>query len=642
MKAFIWFCLLLSPVAWAQPETGKVEKLSFNFEQVEIAKLVALVGEHTGKGFVVDESVTGRVTVITGEPIPTAQAFQVLVRVLEGSGYTLVERDGLYHVRPLEGEDPLEAPVVGADAPLDQVGLVTRIMALQHIRANDVLPLLSPMVRLAEQGSLAAFAPTNHLIVTDTASNIHRIEALLAELDRPEQSDQLTVITLQHASAAELASQISQALAGAEGAGAQMTRRMQQVVNGRGAVPLGFTLVAAEQANALIVSAGPLQLKQIQDMVAKLDVPPESMAAGRLQAVFLNYLSAEAAAKQLTALLEKRKTDDRSEQVAVEADTTNNAVLVDAGPLAFASVKQLLEQIDRPPQQVLVEVMIVEVAQNQSLELGVEWSAIDGSGENGSNTVIGRSRPGETDSLSRLVQESVFPQGLTFGLSRGTLELADGTVVPRVPFLLQALDQDRDVDILSHVPLRTQNNAEATVSVVQNIPILTSVIEGGSGDNRDVIQNIERLDVGIKMKVTPQVNPNREVTLKLNPSIEAIIQQSTDGTPLTPTIARREVESTLTLPDRSTVVISGLMREDTIQEERKVPILGDIPLLGFFFRSTVDRKEKTNLLIFVTPYIVTEMAENEEATLRWQNQTGLTPPASPEAELPVLPEPDTP
>lgn len=624
MKICTLCLLLVISVLHAQDETLE-PYVNFNFEQVELGNFIGLVGQQTGKRFAMDTTVTGRVSVITREKIPQKEVFPLFVAVLEGSAYTVVERDGTYHVRKLLGEDPLEAPVVGADQPLTGVGLITRVIKLEYIRATDLKPLLEPMVRQAKQGSLSAFAPTNHLIVTDTASNLKRIEKLIAELDRPGQSTNLSVIPLKFASARELAEQISRALTGAESSGRQITRSMQAVVAGAGNVPADFTLVAAEQANSLIVSAGPLQLKQIQDMVAQLDVPADSLASGRLRAVFLNYLDAEAAATQLTALLAQRKDQDPRDSIAVQADIANNAILVDANAMAFASVKELLEQIDRPQQQVMVEVMIVEVAQNDALELGVEWSAIDQSND-GQTTVIGRSRPEEVDSIEQLLSQGIFSQGLTFGLARGTITLPNGTEVARLPFLLQALEGKRDVNILSHIPLRTQNNTEATVSVVNNIPILESVIEGGTGDNRDVIQNIERIDVGIKLTIKPQVNPNKEITLQLNPSIEAIIQQSSEGIALTPTIARREVKNTLTMPNGATVVISGLMREDIVKEVNKVPILGSIPIIGFFFRNTVDRKEKTNLLIFVTPYIVTDEVENEAMTDRWRTRTGLETP----------------
>ena len=625
----VWLTLSLCGVSAQQTEP----QVNFNFEQVELANLVSLVGAQTGKRFVLDTELTGRVSVITSEMIPQSEVFPLFIQVLEGSGYTVVDLDGVFHIRALTGDDPLQAPVVGAEEPLEGVGLITRVIKLEHVRAVDVRPLLEPMVRLAENGSLSAFAPTNHLVITDTASNIQRVEDLLAEIDQKGQSTQLTVIPLKHASARDLSDQISAALRGAESANAQVSRRVRQVVAGGGTVAADFTLIAADQANALIAAAGPLQLKQIQDMVEQLDVPPDSITSGRLKAVFLNYLNAEDAAKQLTTLLDKRTEVDARDRIAVEADVANNAILVDASPLAFASVKELLESIDLPQQQVLVEVMIVEVSDTNALELGVEWSTIDQPQE-GTTTVISGNRPATVNSTQGLIQEQVFPQGLTFGLATGTITLPDGSVVPELPFLLRALQGKRDVNILSNVPLRTQNNAEASVSVVNNIPILTSVIEGGTGDNRDVIQNIERLDVGIQLTVKPRVNPNNEITMELNPVIEAIVQETSAGVELTPTIARREVKNTLTMSDRSTVVISGLMREDVVEEVNQVPVLGSIPFLGALFRSTNDRKEKTNLLIFVTPYLVTGDDQNDDTTDRWQERTGLTEPNQDPRQLP--------
>lgn len=602
--------------------------VNFNFEQVELRNLVNIVGAQTGKRLVMDEALSGTVTVITRDSIPVEQVFPLFLAVLEGSGFTVVEREGAFHIRRLAGEEPIQAPVVGAEMALDGVGLVTRVIRLQHIRATDVRPLLEPMVRRAREGALSAFAPTNHLVITDTAANILRVEALLQELDRPGQATSLTVLPLRHASARDLAAQISAALLGAETAAAQMARRVQAVVAGAGDLPAGFTIVPAEQANALIVSAGPLQLQEIRAMVEQLDVPAEAAAtAGRLHAVFLNYLAAEAAAEQLRDLLSPRREADGRDSISVGFDRANNAVLVDASPIAFAGVRDLLRELDRPPQQVLVEVLIVEVAENRGLDFGVEWATTEAPRQ-GRTTVVGRSRPGEVDTVLEFARESVFPQGFTFGLARGNVTLPDGTVVPTLPFLLRALQTDRDVNILSNVPLRTQNNAEAKVSVVENIPILRSTIQGGTGENRDIIQNIDRIDVGITLTVRPQVNPNREITLQLNPSIEAIIREATAGTAFTPTIARREVSSTLTTPEGVPVIISGLLREDTVLEERRVPLLGSLPLLGRLFRSTTERKQKTNLLIFVTPYLVTEDAEGAEAARRWSERTGLGVPAA--------------
>lgn len=636
MRAFALLTglLLLAGAVRAQEAGGEAaaerpERVLFNVPDIELTELVKLVETWTGVPLVMDqEALAGRVSVLTQESIPVEQVFPLFVAVLEGRGFTVVEREGAFHIRRLEGEEPIQANVVGEqDAPL-RMGLVTRVIRLEHIRATDVRPMLEPMVRRARDGALSAFAPTNQLVITDTASNLQRVEALLRELDQPGQSTTLTVIPLQHAPARELAAQISEALTGAETASAQMSRRVAQVATGAGDLPAGFTIVAAEQANALIVSAGPLQLREIRSMVEQLDIPAELAATqGRLHAVFLNYLSAEAAAAQMKELLAQRPDVDGRDRVSVGFDAANNAVLVEGSALAFAGVRELLEALDRPPQQVLVEVLIVEVAENFGFDFGVEWATTEAPRE-GSTTVIGRSRPGEVDTVLEFAETQTFPQGLAFGLARGTVTLPDGTVVPSLPFLMRALETDRDVNILSNVPLRTQNNAEATVSVVENIPILKSTIQGGTGDNRDVIQNIERIDVGIKLTVRPQVNPNREITLQLNPSIEAIVQEAVAGTALTPTIARREVTSTLTTPEGVPVIISGLLREDTVLEERRVPVLGRLPILGALFTSTTERKQKTNLLIFVTPYLVTEAEEGQRAAERWQERTGLSAPQS--------------
>ena len=243
-------------------------------------------------------------------------------------------------------------------------------------------------------------------------------------------------------------------------------------------------------------------------------------------------------------------------------------------------------------------------------------------------TAIGRSRPADLDTVMDAVARGIFPQGLAVGVARGV----DATGATRVPFLLEALQQNRDVRILSNVPLWAQNNREASVSVVDNIPLLRSTIEGGSGTARDVIQNIDRVDVGIKLRITPHVNPDRQITMQLNPSIEAIIDEGPAGTTFAPTIAKREIQTTVTVSDGTTVVLGGLIRQDRIRRVMRVPLLGDIPLLGHLFRYTSDRTQRNNLLIFVTPRVVTEAAEAEGVRRDLETRTQL--PAAAETDRP--------
>ncbi len=616
--------LLCAALAAASPsapgQTGTTSYVNFSFDQADLRLLVKLVGDMTGRRFVIDNTIGGKVTVVTPPRIPLDEVYPLFLSILESSGYSVVENNGVYTVVPLAEKTPA-APLVTGESGADRQGIITKVILVQNISATELKKVLEPMVRGGKGGALAAFGPTNHLIVTDTADSIRRIEQIIAELDRPGASRVVEILKLQHAAAEDIAEQLTAAMKGALSADKAVSRHIQQVAEGSGALPSDVVVVAAPAANALVVVGTPPQLTEMKRIVAMMDVERQT-GYGRLNAVFLKYLSAEEAAKSLNGLLAKTVEKDQRQRIAIEPNAANNALLVDASPGDFALVKTLVDQLDKAPQQVMVEILIAEIELGKNLDLGVEWSTIDAP-KDGTTTMIGRSRPGETDLMKDIVDNNTFPQGVALGVARGTYTDASGNVIPRIPFLIRALAENRDIKILSNVPLWAQNNTEASVSVVENIPILKSTIEGGAGTARDVIQNIDRTDVGIKLKFTPHVNPDGEVTMQLHPSIEAVTDEGSTETQFTPTIAKREVSTTVTVPNQTTVVISGLIREDQTKVVYKVPILGDIPLLGMLFRSTSDKKERTNLLIFVTPTIVTDMKAATEMKSKLQDQSNL-------------------
>ena len=590
----------------------------FNFEQADIRLVTQIVGKITGKKFIVPESVTGRVTILTRGPIPVAEVYPLYLNMLEASGYTVAERDGVCQVLSLPAGPALPSGT-GTEG-----GLITKLIPLKNVSAMDVKKSLEPLVRGGKEGALEVFAPGNHLIVTDTAGNVARLEKLVAELDKPGSGNTIEVVALKHAGAGEVADQLRATFGAADSAVNRINRHFQQVAGGTGELPTDFTVVAAPQANSLILVGLPMQIAETKRIIEKMDVENPN-GFGRLNVIFLKYLSAEEASKSLNALLGKAPAAAGPEgapavavqrDIAIEPSVANNALLVDAAPQDFEYVRRLVERLDVVPQQVLVEVLIAEVNLEKGLDLGVEWFGID-QPEGGGTGGFGRARYGDNDTMLGLLTNAVaFPQGLSLGVISGTFKGPDGQSYSQIPVYLRAVAGNRDLKILSNIPLWAQNNLEASVNVVENIPILKSSVEG-SGSDRDFIQNIERLDVGIKLKLTPHVNPDREIQLDLNPSIESVVEQGSDTLKYTPTIAKREVKTTVTVPDRATVVLSGLIREDTAKIVTKVPLLGDIPFLGVLFRSTSDTKRRTNLLIFVTPRIVTdlELAEKERARL---------------------------
>lgn len=593
--------------------------VSLNFDRVDVRAFVKVIQEITGRRFVVDEGVKGQLTIMAPR-VPVAGVYELALKILESSGCAVVEEGEFSRVVTLAPRITPMAPVVAEGRLVPAMGLVTRVIRLRHTSVADLRKVLDALAGREKGGGVTAVEATNHLIVTDTADNIRRLEQIIAELDRPGAGTGSEVYALKYANAVDFVQQYTRATSGKT----PMVREGVPMKTGA-----ALTLFAAPHANSIVMVGPAVEIAELKRILDLLDV--ESKAGrGNLHAIFLKYISAEEAAKSLNALLDKSLGKDAAkvgeQRIAVEPVAANNALLVNAAPMDFEFVRSLVEKLDQMPQQVLIEVVIAEAGMDDSLDVGVELAAINMPSKVGDTVVQGASTLSEgAETLMSAIQDGVFPRGITVGVARGTRIDADGKVISSFPAAvnINALQKKGKVRILSSVPLVSQNNKEASVSVVNNIPVLKSTIQGGSGTSRDVIQNIERVDVGIKLKLTPHINPSNEVCMSLNPSIEAIIDPGPSGTQFTPTIAKREVSTTVTIPDGKTIVISGLIREDRINTVRKVPILGSIPLLGILFRHTVDSVERTNLIIFVTPHVLTESGSADALTRDWGRRTGL-------------------
>lgn len=603
--------------------------VNFSFDKVDIRFLVKLVGDLTGRRFVIDKEIEGKITVVTPPKIPISEVYPLFVSILEASGCAVVERDGIYHIVAREARATPIVPVLGPDKILPEEGMITKVIRIGHLSAVDVSKILEPMVAGSKTGGLGVLEATNHLIITDTADSLRRIEEIIKQIDKPGMTRVVEIHKLRYADAWDMANEMNLAISG--GSSKVMTRgeRLKQRLprpGGKGALAPGAAIVvAAPHSNSLILVGTSFQVADLKLLIERMDVEPVS-GYGHLRVIFLKYLSSEEAAKSLTALLAKGVEKPQNQKIAIESSISNNALLINAAPKDFEMVKKLIAQLDYPPQQVLIEVMFAEITAKKGHDFGVEFLA-SGSPSEGSSVMLGGMRTAEEeDSLMSTIMSGVVPAGLTFGVARGSYTDSDGNVIYDFPALINinAIEENYNFKVLSNVPLWTQNNQEASVNIGKNIPILKSTIEGGAGTARDIIQNIERIDVGIKLTVTPHVNPNCEVLMKLNLSIEAVVETSTGGLDYTPTIAKREVTTTLTVPNNETVVISGLIREDEVSAERRIPILGSIPLLGWLFRHSVKSVERTNLLIFVTPHVVTNINDVAKLTNRFKSQTGIS------------------
>ncbi len=486
---------------------------------------------------------------------------------------------------------------------------------------------------LQRKDAVSALDETNHLIITDTADNVARIEALVHQLDQPGMARVMEVFPLAHADALSLARQLNAAYSETQSRADQLLTRIP-AVDGASAMAAmrAPSIVAVEHANRLILTGTPKQIEQLKVLIAEMDIAaPTGRSA--LNAILLSYIKAEDVAKNITTLLEKTAAQNAGggtkRNVSVEAVPSNNALLVDAAPEDFQEVKRLVESLDVMPQQVHISVLIAEVSDGDAETMGVTMTALNSPDSVGNTTFAGATRsdpPSASDAgLLSTLSAGLFGQGMTFGIAHGSYKDVNGNIVADYPaiFNLDMLRKNSKVKILSDTSLGAQNNHEAEVAIVDNIGILESTVNG-SGSDRDIIQNITRMDVGVKVNMTPHVIPGGLVRVELQPSIEAVTSSgSSSGTDYVPTISKRMVKTTMTVPDGQTIVIAGLTRNDTTSIKKKIPYLGDIPLIGWLFRWNSKSETKTNILIFVTPRIMANGADAFAVRQALEERTGL-------------------
>ncbi len=604
--------------------------INFTFDKVDVATFVKLVGEITGKRFVVGDGITGKITVVSPR-IPPAEVYPLFVRILESANCSVQEDGDLYRVVALSGHASL-APVVGIDETTPETGIITKVLRVTNVSAADVRRALASQVGGKDGATIGILDETNHLIVTDTAANVRRIEQIIAEIDQPGLVRTTQLVQLAYATAEDLADQLNAAMSETESRAERLRARLSPTATASDVLRRALA-VPAPHSNSLILVGSEAQIGALRELIVKMDIDLPS-GRGRLNAIFLRYIGAEEAAESITALLAKSAaTGNKStvRQIAIQGSPASNALLVDASPGDFEVVKRLIDQLDTVPQQVQIDVVIMEVSRSSGMELGIELAAIDLPSSVGDTVVQGGFRLGENaTTLLNTIQNGVFPRGLSVGVAHGSRLDAAGNVVSSSPALvnIDALRKAGLLKVLSQTSLQAQNNKEATIKIVDEIPILKSTIAGGSGTSRDVIQNIDRVDVGIKLTLTPHIIPEGRVSMELNPSIEAVIDPGPDATQFAPTIAKREVKTTVSVEDGRTIVIAGLTREDAQKRERRVPFLGSIPLLGWLFRSSVESTQRTDLLIFVTPRVVLDVAMADRLRMGLETRTGLHPPTS--------------
>ncbi len=602
--------------------TYAAETYNIDFNDVDIRKVIETVSEITGKNFLIDDRVQGKVTVIGPKSLTAGELYQVFLSILNVKGFAVVPSGKINKVVPsaniagygVQMKVGKSEGIAGIDA------YVTQIIPVEYTEAEELKNLLAPLIPKTD--NITAYGPTNLLIVTTTESLLSRINQIISMVDVPGAREEIRLIPVSYASVQELATKVTQVLQSQ--AGQTTAAPAQRNVRGRQPAPAASSeakIIADERTNTLIAIGDSQTLDRVEDLVKKLDVSVPQ-GSGKIQVYYLQNADADELASVLSGIPLEESVDlttaapgtpapkqpVRSQvnksDISIIADLATNALVITATPEEYAALKNVIEKLDVPRDQVLVEVLIAEVGFTKTMELGVEWRVADDL--NGDAAVFGGSNYGEFDQL--VANLPAAPSGLVVGAIGETISFGD-LEFPSLGALIRALKTDSDVNILSTPTIVTTDNKEAEIIVGQTVPFQTSQKFDA---NNQPIYTFDYRDVGLTLRLTPRINSSSFVKLDIFSKLEALVAGAVGTQELAPTTLKRQANTTVVVKDGETVVIGGMIRDDKVKNVSSVPILGQLPLFGPLFRSQSSRSEKVNLLIFLTPHVISSSKQLQE------------------------------
>ncbi|MDA3969918.1 MAG: type II secretion system secretin GspD [Desulfobulbaceae bacterium] len=582
----------LSSSAWAE------EDIAFNFNNADIRSVIKSVARITGKNFIIDPRVTGEVTIVSSQTMAAADLYSVFLSVLQVHGYTAIEAGNIVKILP----DALARQELSA-APVDQLGAspgdqsITKIYKLNYVPADQMVGILRPLV--ASTSYLAAHKQSNMLIMVDRAANINRLVKIIERIDQAT-SGETEIIHIQHATAAELVSVI----ATLEGKSDRKTGE-------------NLHLIADERTNSILLSGDAHDVLRAKALIAHLDTPSEN--EGSTQVVFLRYAKATDMVPILTGIIKGESSPDTatqsgSVQVTIQADEGNNALIITAPPLQMKSLQSVVAKLDIRRAQLMIEAVIAEVSMDNSAELGVQWRSTSEVGNDHTSVIGGTNFNAAGSGINQIsANPAIIGDGLSLGFLKGTTYIEGIGEILNLGALLRVLAQTGDANILSTPSLMTLDNEEAEIIVGQNVPFPTGSYTSAGSTNSSVnpFTTYERHDVGIKLKVKPQINEGDTIRLMITQEVSSVVSMDQSAGPTTNT---RSITTSVLVDDGKLLVLGGLISDDIQEIEQRVPVLGSIPLLGLLFRYNSRKHVKRNLMVFLRPVIIRDTGVSSSIT----------------------------
>ncbi len=686
----------ISPAQSRPPAASRAaprEPVTLNFTNAEIEAVARTMASLVGRDIVVDPRVKGTISLSTEHPVAPQAAYDHLLALLRLSGFTIVDSNGLLKVVP-EADAKLQGGPVSVGAAPAGHQLVTQVFRLQHESANNLVPVLRPLI--SPNNTISVSPGTNSLIITDYADNLQRIGRLVAALDISGATE-VEVLTLQHTLAADLA---------------PVVQRLAEAGGGPAGGPPGsgggvdaatrITVLPEVRSNTLLVRApNPARMNLVRALVRRLDQPVAASAQGNIHVVYLKNADATRLAVTLRAALAGLGGTGGAASAAggppqataiaggagggagggatltsftpgagsspatgamqavpapstggqIQADPATNALVITAAEPQYRQLRAVIDRLDTRRAQVFVESLIAEVNADKAAEFGIQWQNLIGNVNNahfgiaGTNFTIGGAN---IIGLNRgAASGDTLPSP---GVNLGVVRQVNGGYL--LSALARFLETHADGNVLSTPNLLTLDNEEARIVIGQNVPFVTgqytNANTGGTG-SVNPFQTIERRDVGLTLRVRPQISENGTVKMQIFQEVSSV-QAGSVNSPSGLITNKRSIESTVLVDDGAIVVLGGLLQDEYAGNEQKVPGIGDVPLLGRLFKSETRSRRKTNLMVFLRPVVVRDAARSDELTLdryelmRLKQQAAQPAPSAavPVNGAPVLPPPPSP
>lgn len=621
LKKSVWLLLgsmMLSPAVLAN-------EYSVNFKGTDIQEFINIVGRNLHKTIIVDPSVRGKIDVRSYDTLSDDQYYGFFLNVLEVYGFAVVEMDnGVLKVIKSKDAKTSAIPVLDSSGHTNADSVITRVVSVHNVSVKELSPLLRQLVNNAGSGNVVHYEPANIILLTGRAAVVDRLAQIIDRVDQAGNTD-IDVVTLNNASAPEIVRIVSALDTSKE------TRSLPQILQPQ--------VVADDRTNSILISGDPKVRKRIVRLIKRLDIEMATKSNHRV--VYLKYAKAEDLVDVLKGVSDNIQSEKKGEQksapsgradVTIAAHKDTNSLILSAPQDIMKPLLDVISQLDIRRAQVLIEALIVEMSEGEGINLGVQWGSIESGSEiqfGNSGASIGKVMVGLEEAKDQVSTEyytdnngnrrpyttskSGDYKSLSDALS-GVEGAAVSIVMGDWTSLISAVSKDSSSNILSSPSITVMDNGEASFVVGEEVPVLTGATSSSGNDNP--FQTVDRKEVGIKLKVVPQINEGDSVMLKIEQEVSNVL--AADGA-VDVRFAKRQLNTSVMVKDGQMLVLGGMIDERTQESDSKVPILGDIPLLGYLFRSTSTKVEKRNLMVFIKPTIIRDGMTADGVTQRKYN-----------------------